>query len=219
MSNSPDKSKNIAAEQQQEPIKKKLTGKERSFLLAYLGAARFNATKAAKLAGYKANSETAFSVIGYQNLRKLHISEEINKFFEEHLMTAEECLARLTNIGRCSIDDVISDHGSWFDLEKARGNGAIQFVKKLKVKRARKEVTSEILEHSGDHEPLKEELESTILHEEIEFEMYDAHDAVKDIGRHHKLFTDNHHLSGELEYVTFEIETGSGNKLSETGAE
>lgn len=204
-----------SAEQQLPTALKPLTGKEKLWFLAYVGVCKFNATKAAKIAGYKCSNENGFACIGYQNSRKLHILEHIEAFFAEHLMSAEECLSRLTEIASVSIDDVISDKGSWFDLEKARENGSIHFVKKLKSKRITKQVKRKVETHpdlnSDETEEIDENIETSIISEEVEWEMYDAHAAIRDIGRHHKLFTDNHHLSGELEYVTFDIDTAGTN--------
>lgn len=172
---------------------KKLTGKEKAFVLAYVGEAKFNATKAAELAGYKAKNKNTFSVIGYENLRKPHLSRFIENFFDDALMEAKECLMRITDVARGSIEELLDEKGE-FDYKTAQENGALHLLKKLKRKR---------------------QIKDEIIYEEIEFELHDRLAALQMIGKHHKLFTDNHHLSGDLEFVTFEIETGDGRKLPE----
>ena len=78
--------------------KRKLSGKQRLFAEYYIQT--WNATLAAKQAGYNAGSDQAFSVIGYQNLRKLHILERIEERLSETLMSSDEVLARLGNMAR-----------------------------------------------------------------------------------------------------------------------
>jgi phage terminase small subunit len=59
---------------------RKLTLKQRVWLDAYLDC--FNATEAARRAGYRCKADNQFSVIGAQNLRKL--SGIIEKWIDEH---------------------------------------------------------------------------------------------------------------------------------------
>lgn len=55
---------------------RRLTAKQLAFINAYMGEANGNATEAARLAGYKGSDET-LAVVGYENLRKPNIAEEI----------------------------------------------------------------------------------------------------------------------------------------------
>lgn len=218
MPNLQNHSTSKAAAEQQQPkiIKKKLTGKEKAFVLAYVGESRFNATKAAELAGYNAKTRETFAAIGYENLRKPHISAFIDEFFDDALMQAKECLMRITDIARGSIQDLLNDQGN-FDYKNAKENGSLHMVKKLKIKRTSKVVKKEQDSYpdpnSDQLQEIDETLETSLLFEEIEFEIHDPLQALQLIGKHHKLFTDNHHLTGDLEFVTFEIETASGKKL------
>lgn len=75
------------------------TGKQQKFIDAYLGEANFNATKAAKLAGYKGNGNTV-AVIGYDNLRKHNIAHEIKIRLQAEAMGKDELLKILGNKAR-----------------------------------------------------------------------------------------------------------------------
>ncbi len=70
-----------------------LTGKQQMFALAYV-ANGFNASKAAKTAGYKGNGVT-LRAVGYENLTKPHIRKAITALMTIHVMPQEEVLARL----------------------------------------------------------------------------------------------------------------------------
>lgn len=81
--------------------KKSLTAKERSFIEQYCSNG-FNATKAAKDAGYSEKTATA---IGSENLRKPHIQEEVFSFLakatERALCTTEMVVQGLLAEARC----------------------------------------------------------------------------------------------------------------------
>jgi phage terminase small subunit len=64
-----------------------MTLKERRFTEAYLGAAAGNATKAARLAGYKGNLLT-LGVVGSENLRKPRIREAFALLLEQDELVA-----------------------------------------------------------------------------------------------------------------------------------
>lgn len=74
-----------------------LTAKQRAFIAFYIES--WNATEAAKLAGYKGNYATLRS-IGSENLTKPNIQSEINKRFQKMAMGADEALARLATQAR-----------------------------------------------------------------------------------------------------------------------
>ena len=71
----------------------KLTGKQELFIAHYVTNG-FNATEAARSAGYKGN-ENGLAVTGSQNLRKPKIREAIRALMSELVMPPEEVLARL----------------------------------------------------------------------------------------------------------------------------
>lgn len=80
-----------------------LTGKQRAFVSAYI--VHKNATRAAIEAGY--SEKTAYS-IGWENLRKPEISEEIERCFAEAAMTSAEALALMAEHARGNLADFIT---------------------------------------------------------------------------------------------------------------
>jgi hypothetical protein len=167
-----------------------LTGKQQAFINFYLGEARFNATEAARLAGYEGNDQT-LGQVGYENLRKPEIASEINSRINEAAMSANEVLGRLSQIARGEVADFLDEDGK-FDLKTARKLKKAGLLKKLKSKRTFKQVDS-ITE--GDEES-RETLETALVYEEVEFQLYSAHEALRDLGKYHKLFNDRHEVSG-----------------------
>jgi len=82
----------------------KLTDKQKQFVLAYCGPARFNASEAARLAGY---SEKTAHVIGWQLKNTLPIRARIDEFLEANTLTATEVLHELTDVGMRGLDECI----------------------------------------------------------------------------------------------------------------
>jgi phage terminase small subunit len=71
---------------------KELTVKQARWLKAYIQTG--NATESAKLAGYDATSEDSFAAIGYQNFRKLQMSELL-----ESMGLTKQSLVKVLAIG------------------------------------------------------------------------------------------------------------------------
>jgi phage terminase small subunit len=102
----------------------KLTDKQESFCQAYL--IDFNATKAAKLAGY--SEDTAHS-IGWENLRKPEIQKRITELREQtgktYNVTRERIAQELARIGFMDIRNIFDENGvlkspdNWPDDEAA----------------------------------------------------------------------------------------------------
>ena len=59
----------------------------------------WNATEAARRAGYRGNDVTLASV-GYENVRKPQVAEAIKRRLAEKAMTADEALSRLADVAR-----------------------------------------------------------------------------------------------------------------------
>jgi phage terminase small subunit len=74
---------------------RRLTDKQRLFAEHYVGEARFNATKAATLAGY--SPKTAYE-IGSQNLRKLEIRARIDEVLEARGVNQFQTLSELSDV-------------------------------------------------------------------------------------------------------------------------
>jgi hypothetical protein len=112
-----------------------LTDKQDLFLRYYLSAANFNATEAARLAGYAGDDVTLASV-GYENLRKPQIRQAVAAAMRERAMEPDEIIGRLSDMARASLGDFISetvDGGSWkLDIPKAARNGKLHLVKNYK---------------------------------------------------------------------------------------
>lgn len=157
------------------PKTKKLTAKQKVFAECYIQS--WNATLAAQQAGYKGSNQTLSSV-GYENLRKPHISAEIKKRFEQIVMASDEVLARLAKMARgfdpttyivlketyamnSDGKEYFAGYSVGFDLEQLREDGFSSLIKKVR--------------QSGKG---------------VEIEWHDQFAALIQIGRHHKLFTD-----------------------------
>lgn len=159
-----------------------LTEKQRRFCEEYL--VDFNATQAAIRAGY--SEKTAYA-IGWENLRKPEIIQTIR----EKTMSAEEVLLRLTDIARGDIADLmeITPTGFNFRLIETKEDGTRVTNPKTKlIKKIKQRVTTILAksENGADQEII-----------ETELELYSAHDALRDLGKHHKLFADRINISGE----------------------
>jgi hypothetical protein len=178
-------------------VEAKLTGKQQAFADYYVGEARFHGTKAAVMAGY--SEKTAYSIAS-ENLRKPEIQRYIDARLQELTLGANEVLARLTDIANGSIEDVLDDDGK-FDFALAKKAGKLPLVKKLKRKTTAKKVDA-ITE--GEEEP--ETLETSIVYEEVEFEMYSSHEALRDLGKFHKLFTERQEVSGSVSHYAMSKE-------------
>lgn len=62
-------------------------------MLAYIGEARFNATKAAAIAGYKDPGQA-----GYELKKKQEVRARIDDYLEQNALTAKEVLSELTDV-------------------------------------------------------------------------------------------------------------------------
>jgi hypothetical protein len=167
-----------------------LTCKQRMFVDSYLSNG-FNATEAARAAGYRGKDDHSLASIGYENLRKPEISAAVQQRMNEAAMSANEVLARLSKIARGEVVDFLDEDGK-FDLRTARRLQKAGLLKKLKSKRTSKNVDT----LTEGEEDSRETLETSLVYEEVEFEMYSAHEALRDLGKYHKLFTDKHEIGG-----------------------
>jgi phage terminase small subunit len=109
-------------------------------------------------------------------LTKDDIKAEIKARLEEKAMTADEVLRRLADIARGDIGELMDIESMSFDidLQKAKEKGLTKLIKKVK------QVTKTTSNRDGEEE------ETNIQ----EIELYSAPDALVQLGRYHKLFTD-----------------------------
>lgn len=112
----------------------RFTDKQKVFIDKYFEC-KFNATEAARQAGYKGNYATLRS-IGSENLTKPNIKEEIALRMSDYAMSANEALAELAEIARLDISDYLEFKPGirepYLDLAKAKEAGLMRFVKKIK---------------------------------------------------------------------------------------
>jgi len=112
-------------------------------------------------------------------LSNVNISAAISQKMAELTMKSEEVLFRLGEQGRASLFPFIkiTDDGFvYFDFTHPEAKDYIHLIKKIKTKRKR------LVEGRGDNA-------ETWEHEWVEVELHDVQGALKLIGQHHKLFT------------------------------
>lgn len=139
------------------------TEKQRQFCLAYVGKARFNATKAARLAGYTGSYDT-IATTGRDNLQKSHIQAAIRALIAERALPEDQALAMLSEHAMASPEDLLrfeeDEYGNAvaaIDLAKAKERGILHLVRKVK---------------QGPHG--------------LEVELHDAQAALKELLRHYE---------------------------------
>ena len=149
-----------------------LTNKRRVFVDEYLKDC--NATQAAIRAGY---AERSARQQGQRMLSKDDISEEIKRRLDEKSMGADEVIQLLTSHARGDMGDFLDIESMSYsvNLAKAKELGLTHLIKKVKERTV---MTS------------NKDGEETETHT-IELELYDAQAAAVQLGRYHKLFTDN----------------------------
>ena len=94
--------------------KKKLTAKQSTFIDAYLGEAKMNATQAARIAGYKHPE-----VQGAENLRKLrpYIDKAMNERHTDAIATQKEVQEFFTSVLRGEVkEEVVSNNGKILEV-------------------------------------------------------------------------------------------------------
>ena len=122
------------------------TDKQQEFINAYLGVANFNATEAARIAGYKGNGNT-LAAVGSENLRKPNIAAEVKVRLQASAMDTDELLMHLGRQARSkmiiakyltsngvNVETMIKDgHGNLIKSMKPGKYGLmIEFVDDLK---------------------------------------------------------------------------------------
>lgn len=139
----------------------KLTNKQQIFVDEYLKS--WNATDAARKAGYKGNDKT-LSVVGSENLAKPNIAAIIESRLDASLkdskITADETLQGLSDMATSDISDFVRVSGGLpiVDFEKAEKAGKLHLIKKL-----------------------------TMSDGKISFELYSKQRALETMAKHHGL--------------------------------
>ncbi len=93
---------------QRKQYKSKLTHRQELFCRYYLGESNFNATNAAKRAGYRAKTEHGFHAIGSENLRKPEVSARISQLLAESGFSEHAVVKSLTDIATFDIRSILT---------------------------------------------------------------------------------------------------------------
>lgn len=96
------------------------SAKEKAWLAYYLGEAYFNATEAARLAGYKWPDK-----IGPRKLAKF--KDEITECIDELVMSADEALIRISEIARGVWGQYVDGNGN-VDIESIVADGKAHLI-------------------------------------------------------------------------------------------
>lgn len=150
-----------------------LSYKQQRFVAEYLKD--FNGSQAAIRAGYSERSSRSTA-------SELLTNPNVSAAIKAHIMSADEVAMRLTDIARGDIADLMTITPSGFVVDLT-GNNERGINPKTKLIRKIKQKVTTVLakEQSGEDKEIIE----------TEIELYSAHDALRDIGRYHKMFTDS----------------------------
>jgi Terminase small subunit len=111
-----------------------LTVKQRLFVAAITGPARGNATRAAELAGYRADNRRTLGVTASENLKKPCIQEAIALALARKKADPEWARATLIDLAQSSLTNFVSvgeDGEPKLDFKKAAAAGALGQLKEF----------------------------------------------------------------------------------------
>jgi phage terminase small subunit len=155
--------------------KEEAARKERIFIDEYLKC--WNGAEAARRAGYSAATARQ---IAYNLLTKVYIKEQINDRLKKSAMSAEEVLARTTDLARGNMMpfiEVSEDGYASLDFSSDEAKDALHLIKKIKTKRSRRMVGK-----GEQAEPWQDEY--------VEVELYDSQRALETLAKYHNLLTE-----------------------------
>ena len=168
---------------------KQLTRKQQAFIDAYLVC--FNGAEAARRAGYSAKTarQTASDL-----LAESYISEQIDARLSEVHMSADEALKLTADIARGDVASLmeITSVGGNLDLKKAQELGLTKLIKKFK-------------QRTTTRMSKTDEGEDTETHD-IEIELYNAQDALRDILKIHGKFIERTDVTSNGQTINVKIE-------------
>jgi phage terminase small subunit len=168
----------------------KLTSKEAAFCLAYV--MHFNATRAARAAGY---SKKSAHYQGSEILARPRVKAELQRLLAENGITAAEILARLSGHARADFIHFVrfeADGFIRFDFSTDDAKDHMHLIKSIKTRRQRQIV--------GTGEEAKE-WET----EWVEIELHDPQRALELLAKAYGLFRDIHlHLNLNMNALTDE---------------
>lgn len=111
------------------------TGKQQRFIDAYFKC--FNATEAARRAGYKGNGVT-LGAVGAENLKKPLIAKEIKTRLQASAMSADEVLMRLGEHARSDYKPYLNENG--VDLSRLLADDKGHLIKGIKETKYGKQI-------------------------------------------------------------------------------
>ena len=156
-----------------------LKPKQRVFAETYL-ANGFNATEAARSAGYASKNENSLSVTASRLLNNVKVRAYIDMRLEEYCLTTNKVLAKLSEQALVDIGDFLSwneDGEIFLDLEKGARLRKLHLIKKLKIFKFG-----------------------------FSIEVVDSQGALIALGKYHKLFSDQPERQGSTVVLSDEIE-------------
>lgn len=157
-----------------------LTPKHQEFINQYV-ACYFNATEAYKRV-YPKSSDDAARANAARLIANDNISAEIQRRIDERAMGKDEVLTRLADHARADIRDflAVSNNGD-VALDISAAEGKTHLIKKVTQRHSTRTTKDSVTE-------------DTVL----TLELHDAQAALVQIGKHHKLFTEQQEHSGEI---------------------
>ena len=141
----------------------------------------FNQTRAAIRAGFSPRS--AYNQ-GSRLMKKDEVAKKVGELISERQMGPDEVKLRLADMGRGDMGDFldVSSMAWQLDLPTAKEHNLTKLIKKLRQK-----TVTTISKDGTETETNTQEIE-----------LYDAKDALKSLGNHHKLFTEKHEVDLSL---------------------
>lgn len=184
-SKKPAKDRKPAKEPNAESISSELPMQQQVFALEYIKD--WNGTRAAQRAGY-AGDENVLAVQANRLLRNAKVVELIKKRVSEVAMSADEVLLRLAAQARGTVepfiyqdDNPLKGEAPKIDLSSEAARQNIGLIKRIKTK-----TRTSIKEENAWEEV------------ETEIGLYDAQAALDKLARHHGLYNDTVHHTGDV---------------------
>lgn len=176
---------------EQEPSAyKALNHRQRRFVDAYF-AHGFNATQAALAAGY---AESSSRVQGHRLITNDNVDAAIRERMAELAMSAEEVLARLTAIARGDLGDFFRVQEDRVEISRTDPETGKETVEE----RIYRYAVLDLLQAKEQGRAFLLKSYSRTQHGE-RIELYSAHEALVQLGKYRKLFTDKVEHSGSVD--------------------
>ena len=123
----------------------RLSPRRKAFADAYLGRARFNAAKAARMAGY---SPAAADREGYRQLRNAEVAAYVKAQLESRAMSEEAVLAELADVAGAEWRDFLSERSDLNGGTEVKMDLSAK-VKSLEILAKAHKLLTDKVQHSG----------------------------------------------------------------------